>query len=731
MPDILLSLARMLIGRISKRTAFGLDISDRSLEAVWLTGTIARPKYLASARRELPGNLIENGKILNRDELKEAIKETLKSSAGEPITSKSAIISIPAQSIVSDLVILDIAIPEQDIKNEIYRHFLLKHKVKPATHTFAYYQVPTETRGKRAYLAAAVSTETVSDYVSLLKELGINAVAVDYEALATARAILPPDVNRQWALLDCGANQTTFSMFDGQTLVLSESIPIAGDQFTAIIMNALRITGTEAQKLKPKALHEDKVRSALEAKLEPIAEMIQTAISFTKSQYQLSTGHILLAGGSSLIEGFDEWWQKRLSLPVERARSFITFPAIIPEETFYLNAIGLALRGIGKEPATGFSLLPSTKKVKVAKASEYKTSESTRATIEVEKSPKEKVEISLATKGRASRDKEDTESQNRRLKIWLAILMITIAAFPITWLISKGNFKINLGDTGSITDSDRDSTVRETVLTAFTFTIPADSSDLESSVGKILNTSYSNTVEVSPSGTRTEDSYASGMATVYNKTASSKVIVANSRLQTDDGKLFRTQSRIEVPANGTRTVEIKAVEKGKDGNIPAQKLTFVNLSGMDNRLYAETSTALTGGVVTTRYFTADDLEAAEGTIISEVEDDISVLEFGGLLNESTDLLVPKIVSGIVKTQSCKTDQTADGETLCEFELDIVAVAIDKEAFELATEESLNNALSTAEKDLLYTVDQTAFTISSYDQVAGLVKVTVELKYKLT
>lgn len=750
----------MLIKALSRKTAVGLDISDRSIEAVWLGGSLSRPKYLASARRELPGNIIENGKILSLDELKKELKETLASAAGEPITAKSAVLSIPTQAVISDLVILDIAIPEQDIENEIYRHFLLKHKIKKATHTFSWYQIPTESREKNAFFVAAAGTETINEYVSVLKSLKINAVAVDFEALATARAILPPNIKRRWGLLDSGANQTTFSIFDGHTLILSESIPIAGDQFTAIIMNALRIPGVEAEKLKSTALQDDKARSALEAKLEPIVELVQDSIDFSKSEYQLSPSHILTAGGSSLIEGFDEWWQKRLSLPVERARAFTTFPAIVPSETFYLNAIGLALRGIEKEPKRGFSLLPerSSAVKTTVKAAAKPTSipevatakettavpdntlpkiepkllaeiEGERPSIEPTKeTDKKELQISLAPEKvnrteSVTRNGSSPEAQNRRVKIWLAILMLTIAAFPIAWLIAKGNLNVNLGDLGQIADPDNDSTVRESILTAFTAEVSAENV----TQGQILTATYEITADVTPTGTREEDGYATGTATIYNKTTTRQTIIANSRLETADGEVFKTQSRIEVPAGSSKTVTIKAADTGTDGNITPQKLTFVTLPDLASKLYAETSATLTGGVVTTNYIQATDLETAEGTILETIEEYPDTLPWNPEIDETAQTFVPKIASYTLVSSSCEVDQVATGTTECTFTYDLIAVALDTSWFDTTAESALYEAQNAEERNEIYQLSETTYTIT-YNEETGTATVTVAQTY---
>lgn len=739
----------MLIKRFSRKTAIGLDISDRSIELMWLGGSPTRPKYFASNRRELPGNLIENGKILDPQGLAHELKQTLKNTSGTEITSKQAIISIPSQAIVTDLVILDIAIPDQDIENEIHHHFMLHRKIKRRDYTFAYYQIETDSREKRAFFVAAAKTETLLDYISLLKSVGIKTVAIDLEPLAAARAVLPPGISRQWALLDCGANQTVFSVYDNRSLVYSETVPVAGDQFTTILANALKITGTAAEELKKTALSDDTSRSALEVELEPLSQMASAVISRVKSEYQLAPSTVLVAGGSSLIENFSEWWQAKLSLPVERARAFITFPAVVPDEVFYLTAIGLALRGIEKMPQQGFNLLPTENtppkndglglsSATIAVAESPITTDLSDTSLMPQEKPAEepaqpKVEISLAPqKGSDSIEhaqKESiAESATRRLKIWLAILMLAIAAFPVAWLFAKGDLGLGMDDLSGIIDSTDDqdgSTLRQNVIVAISAEISPDKIDQ----GQLLTSTYTTTATVTATGSREEDGYASGTATIYNKTASSKVIISGSRLKTENGELFKTQTRVEVPSNGTRTVEIKAVNKGTDGDITPQKLTFVTLPNMTNSLYAVTSEKLAGGVTTVIYYKEEDLSSAQSTIQNQLQEDLAQATWSPALDMSSHTLVPELPLVSLVNSTCEADIAVENEeNECSFTFDLIAVALNNEWFEAESALALERALSAEEKEYLYTPSRTSYTVTDFDETTQTVKLTIELQY---
>ncbi len=89
---------------------------------------------------------------------------------------------------------------------------------------------------------------------------------------------------------------------------------------------------------------------------------------------------------------------------------------------------------------------------------------------------------------------------------------------------------------------------------------------------------------------------AVGTVEIVNRTLEQQKIKNKSRLVTDGGILFYMQKHAIVPANSRVSVPVEAAEAGEEGNIEAQKLNFVALSEVSQKLiFAETKTSITGG----------------------------------------------------------------------------------------------------------------------------------------
>ena len=80
---------------MAKRSVFGLDVSDHSIEAIVLKRSRRQVHVSAYARTVLRTSAVVNGTIKQPDKLAEAIGSLLASAKPRPITTPYCILSIP------------------------------------------------------------------------------------------------------------------------------------------------------------------------------------------------------------------------------------------------------------------------------------------------------------------------------------------------------------------------------------------------------------------------------------------------------------------------------------------------------------------------------------------------------------------------------------------------------------------------------------------------------------
>ncbi|MBI2415130.1 MAG: baseplate J/gp47 family protein [Candidatus Kerfeldbacteria bacterium] len=133
------------------------------------------------------------------------------------------------------------------------------------------------------------------------------------------------------------------------------------------------------------------------------------------------------------------------------------------------------------------------------------------------------------------------------------------------------------------------------VANDYSFEFSADELDAEI-VSRDVTTTYD--VNNFSEGERIPE-VATGEVTLYNTHTVDQPLVKTTRLLSQDGVLFRTNETVVVPAGDSVTVAVYADAVGEAGNIPPSSFTIVALrETLQELIYAKSTTAMTGGIVT-------------------------------------------------------------------------------------------------------------------------------------
>ncbi|NNM84087.1 hypothetical protein HKL94_02645 [Candidatus Parcubacteria bacterium] len=107
---------------------------------------------------------------------------------------------------------------------------------------------------------------------------------------------------------------------------------------------------------------------------------------------------------------------------------------------------------------------------------------------------------------------------------------------------------------------------------------------------------------VSGSGTKTVNSTASGMITIYNTQTKAQTLIANTRFATASGLIFRIHSAVTIPrgtitAPGSVTREVYADKTGSTYNVGPTSFTIPGFAGtpQESMVYARSQNPMTGG----------------------------------------------------------------------------------------------------------------------------------------
>jgi len=235
---------------------------------------------------------------------------------------------------------------------------------------------PVGMAGVRLETHVHIITGSISPLQNLLKcckMAGLEVTEIIFGPLASAESTITDDEKELGVVLVDIGSTTEIALYKDGLLQHISNLPIGGPHFTNDIAIGLRIPFGEAEMLKkdfgcsittmveekevieiPRAGQQEKIpRSRLAEIIQPRAEelldLVKDELSLC-SGYSIASSGIVLTGGGSLLEGFDQLAEALLGLPVrigsldgiKGCRGNINNP-------IYATGVGLSLYGFDKE----------------------------------------------------------------------------------------------------------------------------------------------------------------------------------------------------------------------------------------------------------------------------------------------------------------------------------------------------------------------------------------------
>jgi len=352
---------------------FGLDISDRSIEALVITKPIfGKPKIATYARTMLPANIINNGTIKDPEKLALKISELLASAQPKPIKTPFCILAIPESQVFTTIFKLPAGLKRREIANSIPYQ---AEEVIPFKSSEIYFDFKTISKDAavQEIFYVAVPMSVVDGYVDVLKRVDLKPLAFDLESISLARALMTLDKESSPKLLmDIGMRTTNLNIFEHQGVRQNLSLNVSGNHFTKAIAKGLSLSLKEAEKLKcrlsftPKTDQEKSALKFAEAEFKKIVNATKKLLSYFETENHAKVDEIILAGGSVLFPGLDQYLADQLKIKVEVGKPWEKFHNAknifkdkVNEAVLFANVTGLAMRALIKDPVNGdINLLP-------------------------------------------------------------------------------------------------------------------------------------------------------------------------------------------------------------------------------------------------------------------------------------------------------------------------------------------------------------------------------------
>jgi type IV pilus assembly protein PilM len=344
------------------KSVVGLDIGSSTIKAIELKPSGKGHRVTAYASAPVPPDAIVDGAIIDAGAVADAIRRAFE--AG-PFKAKDVCASLSGNAVIVKKITLPVMTEtelgdsiqweaEQYIPFDIQDVNLDYQILDPGT--------GPEARGNMEVLLVAAKKEKIGDYTSVIAQAGRTPVVVDVDAFALQNAYEanyganPGDVT---VLLNAGASAININIMQGGRSVFTRDISIGGNAYTEAVQKELDVPFESAEQLKKGTPVDgatfEEAQPVLRAVTENVLLEIQKTFDFFKATAASDRiDRVMLSGGASRVDGFQEMLQERFSTPVEGFDPFRTVtwdakklgdPAAIASTAAV--AVGLALRRVG------------------------------------------------------------------------------------------------------------------------------------------------------------------------------------------------------------------------------------------------------------------------------------------------------------------------------------------------------------------------------------------------
>ncbi|MBU1178192.1 type IV pilus assembly protein PilM [Patescibacteria group bacterium] len=343
------------------KKAFGLEISDFSLKALWFNQKRQGLTVAGYNRLDLPKGLVVEGEIKKSDEVANLLQQLVEEAKPQKIAIPRVISSLPENK--TFVRIIEIPKMTQQEISEAVRWEAEHHIPLSISDVYLDWQILSEKDSKIKLLLAAADKKLVEGYVDTLEKAKLSPQALELEAAAEGRTLIKENetTKQTYLIVDIGATKTMFSILSSEVIYFSSSITkVSGNFFTKTIADCLNAKKEEAEKTKVACCSpqisekEQAVLDAIHPAFDELAKEIEKIEHYFFYNFDQTSDkiNVILCGGGAGLFGIAPYLSLKLKQKVRLGDPWLNVPLTehpplaLAQALGYTQVIGLALRGI-------------------------------------------------------------------------------------------------------------------------------------------------------------------------------------------------------------------------------------------------------------------------------------------------------------------------------------------------------------------------------------------------
>jgi len=305
----------MVFGR---KSSIGLDIGSGYLKVVQLKDTKGGYELELFDMLPLPPELIVDGSIIDSLRLIDSLKELVKKAK---IKTKDAVISIAGHSSV---IIKRVSLPEmseeelsESIKFEAEQY--IPFDIEDVNLDFQILG-PKEEAGQMDVMLVAVKKDIINEYLSVVKEAGLNPLIVDVNSLALENIYevsyeIEPDKNI--AIVNIGASTINMNILKGGISVFTRDSAVGSNLHTEALQREFNLTYETAERLKKGEAVENVSPQNAFSVMDLASEEIIGEVKRSLEYFHEDINEVILSGGCALVKDFPRLLAEKIGIEVK------------------------------------------------------------------------------------------------------------------------------------------------------------------------------------------------------------------------------------------------------------------------------------------------------------------------------------------------------------------------------------------------------------------------------
>ncbi len=333
---------------------FGLDLGSTAIRLVQLRRGSVHPALVAYGALPVPANLTSSDSKMDQDKITELVKQLVRENR---VSLKNVVVGLPSNKVFATVITtpkIDNAQLAKAIRYQAEQYIPMAiDQVK-----LDWAVIDQSKDGKQLeVLLVAAPNSVVDKYTQILENAGLEPLALEANAMAVARALVPTN-NLAVALLDFGSLDTDISIVYNNAPRLIRSVSVGGLTLVRAVAQNLGLDEVQATQFTYKfgltqSKLEGQVMKAIKPTLDNLVSEVEKSVKFFNGRYpDAKIEKLVVTGSTSSLPELGPFLANSTGLPVEFGNAWtnVAYPSGLQDKLMALSseygaAVGLAARG--------------------------------------------------------------------------------------------------------------------------------------------------------------------------------------------------------------------------------------------------------------------------------------------------------------------------------------------------------------------------------------------------